>query len=710
MQELPRMAMGVHYYRAPTPLPAEWDRDLGAIRRMGFDFVQVRPQWRWHERNEGELQFDDLDALFDLALQHDLKVLCKFFLPCGPQWLFDHYDAVRVGTDGQVMRPVTHGAMYIGGFMPCFDKDLVRRKANPFIRATVRRFRDHPALMAWNAWNEPRSRPAADCACRDSMRKYRRWLKRKFGTIEGLNQFAGLAISGKGADFRGVQPPNLYSDYAGWLLFRTWRAEMVADRVRWVAREIRKLDKSHPILCHAGFASVLQDALEDTSSDYLNAREVDVYGSSCPNRADDMPLLATQPVAYQAATADLLCARLRGVGQPFWLNEIYGNRMSCQEPTPPSYFRQTTYHAVASGAKGILYWQYRSERLSTESYDAGLTEVNGQPTERSREAARITRVLKAHEAELASAEPPKATVAIPYDFQCDLMSRIETAASGLGPFVEGVQEAYPYKAALRGMHLALWELDLAIDVVPAQGYEKLLDHRVVCLPCPRMVSPKQTAILQRFVRGGGLLICEPSPAMRQANGWVSPDVPPKPLDRLLGGRQASRLLTQQERALLTAAGTIACPAGVFVTVLAPREPDEAVASWQEGGAAIISHRYGKGRAIYLGAPLGEIYFRTRDQAILKWLGSLLDAEGIMPQKLLARRQSDVRVRRLLGPGGAEILFVLNYRATPARVTIRSRGMRRIRELTDLGVTFRKVTGGFATRIPPTEVLVAELSG
>lgn len=46
---------------------------------------------------------------------------------------------------------------------------------------------------------------------------------------------------------------------------------------------------------------------------------------------------------------------------------------------------------------------------------------------------------------------------------------------------------------------------------------------------------------------------------------------------------------------------------------------------QEGGAAIISHRYGKGRAIYL------------------------------------------------------------------------------------GVTFRKVKGGFATRIPPTEVLVAELA-
>ena len=715
VSELPRIAMGVHYYRAPTPLPAEWDEDLDRIKEMGFDFVQVRPQWRWHERNEGELQFDDLDVLFDLAHGHGLKVLCKFFLPCAPQWLFEKYDAYRVTPDGHIMRPITLGAMYIGGFAPCFDKDLVREKADPFIRATVARYRGHPALMAWNAWNEPRSRPAADCACKESMAKYREWLQSRFGTVEDFNRQLGLAMSGKGPDFSAMEPPSVYADYTGWLLFRTWRAEMVADRLRWVAEEIRKADDAHPIMIHSGFASVLQDALEDTTSDYLNSRHVDLYGSSCPNRVADMPLLAVQPTAYEAATTDLLCARLRGLGKPFWINEIYGNQAMCLEPTPASYFRQTTYHAIASGAKGIIYWQYRSERLSSESFDAGLTTVSGEPTERSREVARVARLLKDNERSIDNAEVPKATVAIPYDYQSDLMSRIETAAPGMGDFPQGVKEAYPYKSALRGMHLALWELDLQIEVVPAEEYERLLDYRVVYLPCPRMLAPEQMEVLQKFVEKGGLLISEPSPGLRDTNGWINPHVPPRPLDTLMGGREASRTYIQTEKTLVTACGEVVCPPELFVTSLEPAEggnggdSTEVIAHWEGGAAAIISHRCGKGRVIYLGAPLGEVYFHTRDAVILAWLRGVLEAEHIEIGGLTNTRQEDVRVRRLLGKDGSEILFLFNYRKEPMSVTVRGRGMERAEELTDLNADIQKANGDFVTQIPATEVLILRMS-
>ena len=113
MRGLSQLPIGVHYHRAPTPVPSEWKADLANIKRMGFEFIQVRPQWRWHERNEGEFQFDDLDRLFDLALKNDLKVLCKFFLPSAPQWLFDNYDAVRMTPDGKVMQPITLGAVYM---------------------------------------------------------------------------------------------------------------------------------------------------------------------------------------------------------------------------------------------------------------------------------------------------------------------------------------------------------------------------------------------------------------------------------------------------------------------------------------------------------------------------------------------------------------------------------------------------------------------
>ncbi len=716
MHEFSGLPIGVHYYRAPAPVRTEWDHDLANIRELGFDFIQIRAQWRWHERNEGELRFDDVDEIFDLARKHGLGVLVQVYVPAAPQWLYDNYDVVRMTPAGETMGPVTYGAVYVGGFAPCSDRAIVRRKAGRFIRALTKRYRDHPALLAWNAWNEPRSMPAGDCACPESMGKFREWLRSRFGTVETLNEFAGLALSGRGSDFSAVPPPNLYSDYAGWLLFRTWRTEMIADRVAWVASEIRGVDRNHAVMSHSGLASVFQDALEDTTNDYLNAQGVDVYGSSCPSRSVDMPLLARQPTAYQAATLDLLCARLRSLSDPFWINELYTNEPMCLAPTPASFFGRSAYNAIAGGAKGIVYWQYRSERLSTESFDAGLTTVAGEATDRSRAVGRVIRVVKAHEDILASAQVPEAGIAIPYDFQTDLISRIEAESAPAGAAGHGSRLLYPYRVALRGSHLAMWELDLQVDVVPAEEYERILRYRAIYLPCPRMISAEQTALLDAFVSNGGLLICEPSPGMRAANGWLEPSVPPDPLARLLGAREASRTFAQEEMVLPTESGDIVCPPGIYVTALridgsgeeAGRA--EAVASWESGHPAIVQHEHGKGRTLYLGLPLGEVYFHRREEAILRWLAAALQSHGIEMERALRERRQDVRVRRLTGSDRSEILFLTNYGEESVEVAISKRGARRFEELTDVGLELQEAGDQVLCRVPAADVAVVRLTG
>lgn len=714
MRELPELTISLQYYRQPTPLPSEWDRDLAAIKEMGIDMVQLRPQWRWHERNEGELNFDDLDRILEVVAKHDLLAMIKPYLPTAPEWIFDEYGGHRVKPNGEVVPALTYGATYVGGFMPCFDQDIVREKANPFLRELVKRYRDHPNLLAWNAWNEPRSRPAWDCACKDSMKKWRAWLKDKFGTIEALNEYGGLCLPGKGADFSSVKAPVIYNDYLGLILFRTWRMEMVADRVKWVADEIRKLDKNHTIMAHVGFSSVLQDALEDTSNDYLNARCVDMYGSSCPNRKADMPLLETQPVAYEAATTDLLCSRLRGVNgdRPFWINEIYGNHLGWMGEMEPRYFRQTTYHALASGAKGVLFWQFRSERLTTESFDCGLTRINGEPTERSREVARLARFFQSSRKEVGLAKTPKARIAIPYDYSSDLMSRIEFATVGIFGHREGSMEAYPYKSSLRGIHLALWELDAEVDIVPGEEFEKLLGYDVVYLPCPRMVSAEQTKVLKKFVKNGGLLICEPSPGMRDERGWLTTEVTPGPLEKLFGCREIHRLFMEEEKVLNAGRVKIVCPPGIYLTRLEVRDQKnggKVVGRYGRNEPAIVAASRGKGRTVLLGAPLGEIYFHTHQEAVLDYLTSLLRREKIKIEGLLEARSSDLRARRMVTDDGSEIVFVFNYRKERTRAGIRARGMKKIAELTDMGLKFKSEKGSFVTHIPPEEVLIAKLT-
>ena len=68
------------YYRAPTPLPEEWETDIENLEKLNLDTFQIRMSWRWNEKREGEYDFSDVDKLMDLAQKHNRKVIIKFML------------------------------------------------------------------------------------------------------------------------------------------------------------------------------------------------------------------------------------------------------------------------------------------------------------------------------------------------------------------------------------------------------------------------------------------------------------------------------------------------------------------------------------------------------------------------------------------------------------------------------------------------------
>ena len=174
---------GAQYHRAPTPLPSEWDGDMEEIKKQGYTHIQFRPQWRWHERIRGEFVWDDLDSLFGLAEKHSLRVILKPMLETAPDWVFSELDGKRIGFHGTPLEPIANGAFYVGGWWPCFDNPDVINAACDFIKALVTRYKNHPALWIYNAWNEPRSRPLGQCTCHHSLNSYRNWLKKRFKTI-----------------------------------------------------------------------------------------------------------------------------------------------------------------------------------------------------------------------------------------------------------------------------------------------------------------------------------------------------------------------------------------------------------------------------------------------------------------------------------------------------------------------------------------------
>ncbi len=512
---LGRYPYGTEYYRAPTPRPEEWAGDLAELGRLGYTHVQFHTQWIWHERLRGQFVWDDLDQLFDLSHQNGLKVILKPMLECAPDWVYNELEGHRVDLQGNHIGPWAHGCAYVGGWLPCFDNPAVAEAGANWTRALVNRYANHPAMWIYNAWNEPRSRPLGQCACRHSQELYREWLRQRFVTIEALNDFYGKAWQ----SFETITPPTAPWDYAQMHLWRTWATDRVAAHVRLVYDAIKTADPKAFVMTHVGMCSVFQDAACDASDDLLNAAQVDRYGTSFP-----VSLAPASPSGF--ACADLVSDWLRRVDPHYWCQEIYANHGEWSRPPVPAAMRRMLWQAVAGGAIGITFWQWRSERAGNETNGYGVRNVDGSQTERGEVVDSVAAILRDRGEALIGTERPQSPIALLYNRPSDLLSRVLTLrltdVQQSGNLEAGSVD-YPYKRALHAAH-ALWHaLGYTVEfVVPG---DDLSGVKLLHVTCDELINAETADWLRAFVQGGGKLLVEFPFASRDENTWVAPNAP-----------------------------------------------------------------------------------------------------------------------------------------------------------------------------------------
>ncbi len=579
---------GVQYHRAPTPLPDEWAGDLAEIARCGYTHVQFRPQWRWHERLRGHQVWDDLDKLFDLAAQNRLRVILKPMLETAPDWVFDELNGTRLGFHGVPIEPLAHAAYYVGGWWPCFDNPGVVEAASAFVNALVTRYREHPALWFYDAWNEPRSRPLGQCHCRYSQQAYRDWLEQRFGTIEEFNNRFGKAWT----SYASVRPPVSHSDYHELFLWRQWAADSVANQVDFVANAIRSAHPQAFVMVHVGASSVVQDPACDTCDDLLNARSVDRYGTSFP-----VPHHPSTPTEHNEP--EYQSSWIRRVDPLYWCHEFYPSHAGWTNPPSQQTLARQIWMAIAGGATGFTYWQYRSERFGEESNGFGLREINGAPTPRSEVADSIAAVLTRHGRKLALSKRIPAKVKLLYSRENDLLMRIQTMSSSLGNINTIAGDTnYSYKQALRRAHLLYRTCGQEVDfVVPGDAVSP---DSILHLTVIEMVDAGTAQWLREFVSKGGMLIVEYPFACRDKRTWVTPDRPAHDLEDLLGCREGNRVAIGPDKKQVAefADGLNIAAEGWRVTLDPLR--GEVIGQWQDGQPAAVSNSYGKGQVITLG--------------------------------------------------------------------------------------------------------------
>ena len=350
----------------PEQWPAEtWREDVALMRRAGVNFVTVGVfSWAMIEPEPGAREFGWLDEV--LGLLHEAGIAVDLATPTAspPPWLGIRYpETLPVDPDG-----VRLAAGSRNQFSP--SSRVYREHARAITHALAERYAAHPAVQMWHVGNEFGQ---LDFGA-EAEREFRLWLRRRYGTIDALNEaWATTFWSQRYGDFEEIVPPRR----APYLInptqavdYRHFTSDQLRDCYTELRDVIRATGATQPVTTNfMGFFA---------HADYRSwADEVDVI-------ADDQypdPGDPSSP-ADTALIQDLM--RSLGRGRPWMLMEQAVSATSWREhniPKTPERARLDSLQAVARGADGVAYFQWRQSRAGAERFHSAMLPHAGADSE-----------------------------------------------------------------------------------------------------------------------------------------------------------------------------------------------------------------------------------------------------------------------------------------------------------------------------------------
>ncbi len=682
--------MGFQYYRAPTPAPSEWEKDLSRLASDGYDTVKLWLQWRWNEPEEGVYDFSDIDELMRLCVKYKLKAVLNLILDVTPVWLDRKYpDAAMITVHGVVLRGYAPSYRQIGGAPgPCFHHEEARRLRIEFIRACAARYADHPALLMWDVWNEPeltvgllRKPVVGDlvCCCENSCAAFRRWLARRYGNISKLNQVWGRRYR----SFEDVEIPRTVGTTADMIDWREFFCDTITEEFRMRVDTVKEFDRVHPVMCHTVPMPIF-NAVSCCSDDFAIGAYGDLVGNS----------VGSDPMA-----ADLLKSAAKG--KPMINSEIhaaYGMALNGFHIPDESDLVRHIFIPLAHGSRGFLFWQYRPETLGNEAPAWGHSALDGGDTEWNRVTRDLFALLRRHEREVLSCPP----------------ARHETAV-----YVDRANEIYAWDAAgstdltaqsMAGAYQLLYRSGYAVDFLCADDLDNGLaaHYKSVYFPAVFLFDSGKVERIREYVEQGGTVIIESLFGfVDRSTGRHCFNLPGCGMAELLGKKvdkvySASMIANGYDGIVLgsgnrfeavTDAGERLIGEQFFVTYTG--DEGQVLARTDDGRPAICSYNVGKGRIIDVSTLLSLGFIRTGAPGSLSFIRRIIGEPARFPEAPLGLHCDYV------GNADGGLLVLHNTTGEEQTVSVPT-GMR-------TGVVYGRASsdGTFVT-VQPGQAAVAEL--
>ncbi|WP_440009457.1 beta-galactosidase [Halomicrococcus sp. SG-WS-1] len=645
-------AYGAQYYRPPNPPSDVWADDLEQMADLGFNTVKLWAMWNHTHPAEDEFDFSELDELVEIARENGLRVAVSLILENAPHWLAERYPAARYEDQNGLKvdlraRPNTPGGGWPG---LCLNHPGVREEAERYTRALAGHFSDEDAVASYTTWDEAFFEPNLHfpdkrfCYCDACTDEFRQWLRDRYGDLDGLND----GWETRHTDWQQVEPPAFHGGYPRFLDWLRFRLDSHQRHMQWRADALDDADDTAIVRAH-GISGNLGDLPHRFNDDWRSATTVDEWGTTTfPHWGPDHPDITTD-ARRQTVDHHLMLDVARGAaqGRSFWQTELQGGHVRSGNSVDPmgltrgpSPDRESVglwnWNALAGGASGVMYWQYRPELLGHESPGFGLVRRDGSTTERTDVAAEFANLVDRHPV-LEAATPVRGDVAI--------------GVLPEGPLFNYVAEkdTDQFASAVRGTYRALWNTDYRVDFAKPHQFD---DYGVVFLPFPLLLSHDTVDHVESYVSGGGMLVTGGAPAVYDHNGRAFRRPPGRGLEEVFGTRlRTTRHDGDESLSLSTDRDASVDEHNVTVPSAARRDvfdPESAtpIGYWSDGGVGATSNEYGDGTAVALGTLVGSAYGQTDEGKSIRTLLTNLAVRGdVVPRVRTSEPNVQTRLHR-----------------------------------------------------------------
>lgn len=616
----------------PEQWPEEsWEEDMRLLKLAHIDIVTLNVfSWAMLQPDEDTYCFDKLDKIMALVKKNDLKVCLATATGAHPAWMArKHPDILRVDTNGARHK---FGSRHNS----CPSSPTYRKYAAALAKKLAERYQDHDNLVAWHISNEY----GGECYCENCERKFREWLKDKYGSIEEVNRVWNTAFWGHTFyDFEDIVVPNHLSEH--WGNDRTTFQGISLDYKRFNSENLLAVYRMEYDVIHAVTPDI---PITTNLMGTFPGLDYQMWGKYMDFISWDNYPANDTPAEGNAMRHDLM----RGLkqGKPFALMEqtpSVTNWLPYNMLKRPGVMRLWSYQAVAHGADTVMFFQMKRSIGACEKYHGAVIDHAGHENTRVfREVAQLGAELEKLGSEtLGARSESRAAILFDWDNWWAM-----SYSAGPSIYLDYCREVEHY-------YKAFFDRNIPVDMIGVE--DDLSPYALVVAPVLYMVKTGYDEKLREYVKNGGRFLTTFFSGYVDEHDLVTIGGYPGKLRDILGiwVEEEDALPEDMHNSFRYQGKTY--PASLLCDLL-HTEGAESLSVYNEdfyaGMPVLTKNAFGKGFGYYVATSSDDAFYRD-------YIGEICGEAGILP---IMDTPEQIEVTKRVNKNGS-FVFILNHGET-----------------------------------------------